>query len=103
METESCRFRHTDKVSRGWLGVLRNQPPGGVRITQVIPDSPADLFGIQPADEIISFNGKQIKTFRQLQGLVASLKPSTRVTLTISRNTEILEIDLALGELNMER
>ena len=70
------------ETKRGWLGVriqtvtkeiaesLGLKEAVGALVTDVNPDSPADKAGLKPGDIIIVFNGKKVKSMRDLPRLV---------------------------------
>ena len=86
------------KVRRGWLGVEIVQDVLGVRITNVLEDTPAQKAGLRARDVITEFKGVPIHTRSELQKLVANSKPNTRVTIKIRRGRQTLERDVILGE-----
>ncbi len=99
------------RVTRGWLGVyiqdlkpelakaLGLEKSGGVLISSVQDDSPAQKAGLKPEDVIIKFNGKKVQNTRQLSTWVATAGPGARVKLTILRDGKEKEITVKLGEL----
>lgn len=96
----------TGEVTRGWLGVSI-QPLNaelaksfgldrvtGALVTQVLPETPAERAGLRRGDVLLSFNGKPVRSVKELQLLVASsalgeevpvevLREGTRLTLPV--------------------
>jgi 2-alkenal reductase len=86
----------------------------GVLIVQVTPQQPADEAGLRGGDDTISFYGQDVVVggdiiiaiddyqLRDFDDLIAYLVRETqvgqRVSLTILRNGEILQVPLTLGE-----
>ncbi|MBL4635334.1 MAG: PDZ domain-containing protein, partial [Kofleriaceae bacterium] len=51
-----------EQVHKAWLGVSISAAYGGVRVDEVIPDTPADMAGIQRGDIIIGIDGSKTPT-----------------------------------------
>jgi serine protease Do len=93
-------------IIRGYLGIqIQPQQPGagnrgaeGVQIVDVMPGSPAAEAGLQPGDIIRKFNGREIKNFSQLRGLVAQTPLDKRVELEIVRNGKTLTVTTQIKE-----
>ncbi len=97
------------KVTRGWIGIaiqpitrefqealdLPNR--GGVLISRVEPDSPADESGLEQRDVICYLNGVEIKSFRAFRNEVASTAPGTKIRLGVNRGGEEKNLSLVLG------
>lgn len=97
-------------VVRGWLGISSAElaaPPGtprspsqtsGIRVTAVMPDSPAAAAGIQPGDVILTLGGREVSDARSLLYRVGALDPGTRVTITGLRGEQQFETEAVLSE-----
>ncbi|MCY3770710.1 MAG: PDZ domain-containing protein, partial [Gemmatimonadetes bacterium] len=48
-----------------WFHLVKVRKDGGISITQVVPDSPADRAGLRPGDVIISVNGVNLGSHPQ--------------------------------------
>ena len=57
----------------------------GAIVTQVTPDSSADMAGIMAGDVIVSLNGKEIKNFPELRAKIGSMGAGTEVLLGYER------------------
>ncbi len=100
----------TGKVSRGFLGVglqpltddlvkeFKLKGDSGALITEVVPKSPADKAGVQSGDVITAVNKKEVKSPRELQLLIGSLAPNSKVELTVLRDGQEKSIPVDLGE-----
>ncbi len=96
------------ETKRGWLGVRIQQvtkeiaevqqldEPKGALIAGVSEGSPAEKAGIKPGDIILEFDGKKIKTMRNLPKIVASTDVGKNVKLKIWRNKKLLSKKLNL-------
>jgi len=97
------------KVVRGWLGVYIQELTGdlmealdsekGVLVSDVIEDSPAEHAGFEPGDVIVEYDGKDIESVAQLQGVVAATPPGTKVKMRILRDGKAKELKLEIGEM----
>jgi C-terminal processing protease CtpA/Prc len=56
---EECAAMMKEKYqARGWMGVeMDHNEDGSVRITSVVPDSPAEKAGLKADDTLVSING----------------------------------------------
>ncbi len=104
------------KVVRGYLGVeIRNvadprfsvvrklarsfgyKGNHGVFVWQVEPNTPAAKAGIKRGDVIVAFNGRPIKHLSTFRNAVAATPPGRKVTLSIFRNGQQLQLTVPLG------
>ena len=85
----------------GWLGIncsCKNQTKcDGIRIEEVIPDSPADQYGIKRGDIIIGLNGAKPTDIFHLIHMITEQKPGIKVDLTIQRNNTSMTVSPILG------
>ncbi len=97
------------KVQRGWLGV-QMQPmtatmakamglakEDGVLINEVQPDSPAAKAKLEQGDVITAYDGKPVKTPRDLAYAVANSKDGDKAKLTVWREGKDRTIEVAIG------
>ena len=99
------------ETKRGWLGVRIQvvtkeiaeavflKEPIGALVTDVNPKGPAFKSGIKPGDVIIEFNGKKIKTMRELPKVVGEAPVGKSASVKIWRNKKILTKNVVLGRL----
>lgn len=83
-------------VSRPYLGIAGRdideqlaelyELPIGVYVAQVVPDSAADLAGIQQGDVIISFGGQKIMNMDQLVNLIKDHQVGDKMEVKVIRN-----------------
>jgi len=100
------------KVIRGWLGVyIQDLTPelaskfsikSGVLVTKVMKGSPADKAGIKSGDIIVKFNGKPVKSVSDLQLMVISTKPGSRVPVLIVRDGKYKHVTVKIGKMREE-
>lgn len=68
------------------------------RVVEVSPGSPAEEYGIEQGDAILSINGDRLASNTALTGYVRQYAPGETVTLEVSRGGDVTEIDLVLGK-----
>lgn len=98
-------------VTRGYLGVypaeveyrdaVRMQLPDldGAKLSRVVPGSPAYHAGIRRNDIIRSWNGMEVKEFKNLFRFAEMTKPRTRVKVSLLRNGEERVTEVTVGTL----
>ncbi|HTK92194.1 MAG TPA: DegQ family serine endoprotease [Verrucomicrobiae bacterium] len=98
------------RVIRGWLGiVIQDLTPdlaagfgisstGGVLISDVMKDSPAETAGMRPGDVIVEFTGAPIKEVIDLQRRVAAVEPGKPAALTVIRDRKPTALTVKIGE-----
>ncbi|MBI4871752.1 MAG: trypsin-like peptidase domain-containing protein [Candidatus Riflebacteria bacterium] len=104
----------TGKVSRSWLGAeiqdvsqalsrqLGLDRPYGVRITRVVPGSPAEKAGLSARDVILKFEGTSIDKPSQLVELVQSTPAGAPVTISILRDGKQADVRVTIGDLGKD-
>ena len=104
---ELVSFGH---VKRGWLGVsIMDLDPdvgrvygvtnsGGVIISEVISDTPAQRSGLRKGDIIIQLNGENVKDASWFTQHVSALAPNAKITLQVIRKTQRLDFTVVLDE-----
>ncbi len=97
-------------VERGFLGIYPDQldettrkhfklnPKEGVIVSKVVEHSPAEKSGIQQGDIITKINGKMINDPAELQRMVGSLEPQSKVNIEILRNNDRKEYTVTLSK-----
>src|SRR6266853_1410525 len=99
------------KVTRGYLGVviqpitpamakaLGQSELKGVLVGDVSPKGPAQTCGVERGDVILDLNGKAINDSNELRNTIAMMQPGQTVTLKVSRNGNMRDLNVKLGEL----
>tara|TARA_R110002111_G_scaffold144608_3_gene210823 strand:+ start:82 stop:1185 length:1104 start_codon:yes stop_codon:yes gene_type:complete len=91
------------KVVRGWLGIeaqtlstdvieSASLDTGGVLVTAIIRDGPAESSGMVPGDIIISIDGENVASPDQAIELITGLIPGKQVIIKILRGWEQQEL-----------
>jgi len=79
------------------LGVLiEDHPQGGVLITDVLPETSADIGGIKKGDIVVSVNGNNTKELKHLQEAIASQKVGDKITVELYRDGEKMTKEVIL-------
>ena len=98
------------RVARGYLGVaidpLTPETAGqlgipgqtGVVVRSVTPGSPAQKAGLQQGDVLFAFNGKPIKSGRDLMRQIASVAVGSKVEIKAIRDKKELTFTIAIEE-----
>ena len=106
------QLKTSGEVIRGWLGVgiqdISKQvaeyygikSKKGVLVTEVFPDDPADKAGIEPQDIILSINGIEVGTSREITSMIADLGVGETVKIKALRNgkTRTFSVKIAKRE-----
>ncbi|MFN7949097.1 MAG: PDZ domain-containing protein [Blastocatellia bacterium] len=100
-------IKANDSIANGWLGAtgvdlsmapikthgakVRTPTPvfePGVRIDGVIPDSPAEVAGMQISDILLRVSGRRITSLGQLGDTLRQLPADSEITLQVKRGSE---------------
>ncbi len=84
--------------SKAMIGIyLQERESGGVRITRVTANSPADDAGLLVNDVIMGVEGVDTPTQQQLRDKLAEYEPGDRIKLKLERSGKNIEIELTLA------
>lgn len=98
-------------VTRGWLGVqiqgispeiadsIGRESTIGALVTEPQDGSPADDAGVQAGDAIISVDGENVDSPRDLARTISGRQPGETVTLQVWRDGQERSIEVTLGRL----
>ncbi len=78
------------------LGVFGESETHGCRITQVAPDSSADVGGLQVGDVVFEFGGYSVADIKQLSWVVRAKQVGERVTLKYWRGDDSRTVEIVL-------
>lgn len=73
----------------------------GAEVVAVTEGTPAAEAGIRPGDVVIAVDDTPVRNVSELQAVVARHDPGQRVTLTLVRYSERLEVPVELGEFEL--
>jgi len=83
---------------RAALGVQLGESSRGVRVVNVVPNSPAQQGGIQQGDRILRIDNRDVNSYRDVVHLIGRKNPNDQVTLIVDRNGQQQQIDVALQQ-----
>lgn len=84
-------------ANRPIMGVQGQSVGGRCVITAVTDDMPAAKAGLKVGDAVTAVNGHEITTFEQLKDIIAFKRPGDRITLSVERAGETLELRVQLS------
>jgi serine protease Do len=99
------------KVIRGYLGIFIQEVTkeiadsfqfhgkGGVLVSEVTKDSPADKGGFQQGDIIVELNDKPVDSIMPFRNTIAMTPPSSEIKLKVFRNGEYIDRSVKIGVL----
>ncbi|MBW2575662.1 MAG: DegQ family serine endoprotease [Deltaproteobacteria bacterium] len=104
------QLKSSGEVTRGWLGVgiqdiskqvaeyygIKSRK--GVLVTEVFPNDPAGLAGIEPQDIILSINGKDVGTAREITSMIANIGVGETVKIKVLRNGETMTFKVKIAK-----
>jgi hypothetical protein len=70
----------------------------GVRLEDVLSDSPAASAGVRPGDVLLAIDGESTTDLRTYSAQLKAREPGETVTLTLRRDGEILRLEATLTE-----
>lgn len=82
----------------GFLGVLCEESAKGLKIIEVVDDTPAMEAGIQIGDILTQIDGANLDTKEKLTILVSSKEPGTHVVIDYLREDKEISARIKLGE-----
>ena len=102
-------LRKTGHVRRGYLGAglrtaeysIDGQPgifKGGATVNDVLPGSPADVFGLQVDDIILDINGQVVKNSVEATRAIAKVTPGDMATFIYERDEKTYSLEVQIGE-----
>jgi putative serine protease PepD len=80
------RIEQGVKISRPYIGLTGIATDGGLHVTDVYPDGPADLAGVQVDDLVETIDDHPVRSLTDLLSEVDRHAPGDTVTLSILRN-----------------
>lgn len=103
------RLMRGERIVWGWLGVrvsevtleladtLGLSPIKGVLVSSVLPGQPAERGGVLPQDVILSINGADVASPREVIRMIGGIEAGRDVKLAIFRKGETLHLSVRLG------
>ncbi len=92
-------FAKKPEKGQGFLGFASEAAAeGGLRVTKVGQESPAEKAGIKIGDVVLKLNGKELKSREALQEIMKELSAGDKVTIELLRGGKPETITFHLGE-----
>lgn len=92
-------FAKKPEKGKGFLGFAsQDREGGGVDITRIGRESPAEAAGIKQGDILRKMDGVEIKSKEQFQKMLEEKAPGDKVKLELERGGKPLNMEVKLGE-----
>jgi membrane-associated protease RseP (regulator of RpoE activity) len=75
--------------------------PTAVRVTQVMGGSPGSRAGLQPGDELVSYNGERVFSVLDLRELTMQGEPGQDVVIEVDRDGMRMQLTLPSGPIGI--
>jgi S1-C subfamily serine protease len=80
------KIENGTKMIRPYIGLTGTATDNGLQVTDVYPNGPADLAGVQVDDLVETIDGHTVRSLTDLLSEVERHAPGDSVTLTILRS-----------------
>jgi serine protease Do len=92
-------FAKKPEKGKGFLGLATEaRPEGGLKVTKVGRESPAERAGLVEGDVLMKLNGKELKSRDDLQNQLKEMAAGDRLVLDVLRHGKPETLTLKLGE-----
>jgi serine protease Do len=95
---KGSRFFAPTGTPGGYLGIALDFDFAGVKVQEVLSNTPAQRAGLKPDDRILSINGEEVLSVDEFQGMLSKRKPGDAVQLKIVREEKQQQIEITLGQ-----
>lgn len=103
------QLRENGRVRRGYLGAglrtaeysIDGEPgffKGGATVNDVLPGSPADIYGLQVDDIILDINGEVVKNSVEATRAIGRITPGKVAKFIYERDEKTYALDVQIGE-----
>jgi hypothetical protein len=72
-----------------------------ISVREVLSNSPAQTAGLQPGDEIVSYNGQRVFDMNELNSLTYDTRPGTSVAMQVVRDGQTLQVVVESGPIGI--
>lgn len=91
-------FAEKPKKGKGFLGVATKPAEGGIVVTKIWKEGPADEAGIKEGDLLRTLNDAKLDTREKLRFILAELAAGDKLTFEITRDGKDETVNLKLGK-----
>ena len=101
------QLRSEGRVRRGWLGAgLRTAEfsqgggilKGGATINNIVPGSPADIYGLKIDDIILNINNEAVRNSTEATRVIGGLRPNQKMDVIYERDEKPYKLTVMIGE-----
>jgi hypothetical protein len=75
--------------------------PSTINVREVLTNSPAQSAGLQPGDEIVSYNGQRVFDMSELNSLTYETRPGTSVAMQVVRDGQTMQVVVESGPIGI--
>jgi serine protease DegS len=94
----SAGARAENRPVRAWVGFYPQAFDGGVAVTGVVPEGPADQAGLTKGDLLLSVDGQTVGSLRELYRAIWRKEPGETLSFQVLRESAILVIEVMGGD-----
>ena len=87
-----------EKGPQPYLGAVLEATEGGIKIAQLIADSPAAKAGLREGDILLQINATAVNDPSEAADLWTKLTPGNTVTLSVKRGAESIKLEFEPGK-----
>ncbi|MFO0843838.1 MAG: PDZ domain-containing protein [Gemmataceae bacterium] len=81
-----------------YLGVIGEDDKGGVKLTQVTEESPAEKAGLMVGDVVVSLDGKKVADYDALLAALRERRVGDKVTFEVKRGADTRQIAATMAD-----
>ncbi len=83
---------------RAWVGFFPQAGDGGVSVSGIVADSPADRAGLRRGDLLLSVDGRSAGSVREVYREIWRKGPGETISLQVLRDSVILAVEITAGD-----
>ncbi|OYV06327.1 MAG: hypothetical protein CFE26_06905 [Verrucomicrobiales bacterium VVV1] len=92
-------FAKKPEKGKGFFGLATEaRSEGGLKVTKVGRESPAEKAGFKEGDVILKLNGKPLATREELQDMIKEMAPGDKMALDLLKGGKAETLEMKLGE-----
>jgi serine protease Do len=96
-EIKAAKKQITMGAGIAYLGVTYEPFFNGVKIEEVLANSPGQKGGLKAGDQILTFNGEQVESADEQRALLSRCQPNDEIRLKIIRDKKELDLIVKLS------